>query len=164
MSSQGRYANYKIQCVNDGKVFNNIYEVCDYYKMTKDQVAYRLDVVKEYHDGMNFIRIPNEEDDKEAMESIKSVNCQQYIDKFGDKTVPIPGYEGIYTISTNGLITNVKSKPRRYVKVKSKVTVKNTVILHNGDRNYTTQVHSVEGLLKKAFGDVEENNEDTKEN
>ena len=148
---KGRTANYRIQCVTDGKVFSNIKECCEYYNMTKDQISYRLDNVKNYKDGMNFIRLRN---DEEALKTVEAVNSAVYVEKFGDVTVPIPGYEDRYSISTKGVITNIKSKPPRVIAVKTKVVVKNTVILHN---DYKTQTHSVEGLLKRAFGEIKEN-------
>lgn len=149
--AKGRIATYKIKCLTDGNIFNNLKECCAYYNMTKDQVSYRLDVVKDYKDDMNFIRLRN---DEEALKTVENVDSKEYVEKFGDRTVPIPGYEDRYTISTKGVITNIKSKPHRVLPVKTKVVVKNTVILHNENK---TQVHSVEGLLKKAFGDLKEN-------
>lgn len=147
---KGRRLNYKIQCVNDGKLFDTVSDVCEYYKMTIDQVSYRIDHVKEYHDGMNFIRVP---DDEAALKTVEAVRSEKYVEKFGDKTVPVPGYEDRYTISTKGVVTNIKAKCPWVLPVKTQVTVKNTVILHN---DYKTQTHSVEGLLKRAFGEIEE--------
>lgn len=144
----GRRVTYKIQCTTDGKIFDTMQELCEYYHMTKDQVSYRLDKPSNYHDGMNFNRIP---DDTEALKSVEAVDTKAYEEKFGDKTVPLPGYEGLYTISTKGVITRVKGVCPHVVPVKTTVTVKNTVILHN---DYKTQTHSVQGLLKRAFGDV----------
>ena len=119
--------------------------------MTKFQISYRLDTIKDYKDGMNFIRLRN---DEEALKTVENVDSKEYVDKFGDKTVPVPGYEDHYTISTKGVVTNIKSKPHRVLPVKTRVVVKNTVILHSENK---TQVHSVEGLLKRAFGDLKEN-------
>lgn len=147
--SRGKRANYKIKCVNDDRVFDTLQDACNYYNMTKDQINYRLDVIKDYHDGMNFVRIP---DDEEALKTVEAVDSQKYVDKFGDKTVPIPGYEDRYTISTKGVVTNIKATCPWVLPVKTKVTVKNTVILHT---DYKTQTHSVEGLLKRAFGEIE---------
>ena len=48
---------YKIKCLNDDKIFETIQDVCANYNMTYDQVAYRIDHVKEYKDGMNFVRV-----------------------------------------------------------------------------------------------------------
>lgn len=151
-----RTTNYKIKCLKDDRIFDTLQEVCQFYNMTKDQISYRLDVVKNYKDGMNFVRVSNND---EAIKTTENVDSAKYVEKFGDKTVPVPGYEGHYTISTKGVVTNIKSKPPRVLSVKTTIKVKNTVILHGENK---TQTHYVEGLLKKAFGEVEEKNEDAK--
>ena len=148
----GRKAKYKIKCLKDGKVFNNIDEVIAHYGLTADQVLYRLDDGLQHKDGYSWERVW-EWDNTEAIESTKAVDSKAFVEKFGDKTVPLPGYEDRYTISTSGVITNTKSAPGEVLKVKTKVTVKNTVILHK-DGGWS-QVHNVENLLKKAFGDPE---------
>ena len=146
-----RRAYYRIKCLNDNMVFDDIHDLCKYYNMTYDQVAYRLDHVKDYKDGYNFVRIP---DNEEALKSVEAVDSSKFVEKFGDKTVDIPGYEGKYTISTRGVVTNVKQFGR-VIPVKTKVTTKHTVILH-GVNNKNTQTHSLINLMKKAFGDPDE--------
>lgn len=142
--------DYKIRCLTDGKVFDNIDELCEFYNMTYDQVAYRLDHIKEYKDGMNFVRVI---DNSEALKTVEAVDSSAFVEKFGDQTVPLPGYEDRYTISTRGVITNVKQY-NRVVPVKTEVTVKHKVILHKvKDGKQQTQVHSLTNLMKEAFGD-----------
>lgn len=146
---RGRAA-YKIQCLVDNKIFDNIEDLCKYYNMTFDQVAYRLDHIKDYKDGMNFIRLF---DNSEALQSVKAVDSRKFVEKYGEKTVPLPGYEDKYTISTRGVITNIKDHDR-VVPVKTKVDVKHKVILHTSD-NKRTQTHDLKNLMKSAFGDPE---------
>lgn len=141
---------YKIKCLKDGKIFDTIEELCTFYNMTYDQVAYRLDNIKEYKDGMNFERII---DNSEALKTVEAVDSSAFVDKFGDKTVPLPGYEDRYTISTKGVITNIKQY-NKVIPVKTEVTVKHKVILHRvKDGKQQTQVHSLTNLMKEAFGD-----------
>ncbi len=128
-------------------VFDSVDELCKYYGMTYDQVYYRIGHIKNYRDGLNFERII---DNTEAIESVKLVDSQPFVDKFGDKTVPIPGYEDKYTISTKGIIKNIKSYDR-VIPVKTKIMKKHSVILHNSDNK--TQTYSLINLMKKAFGD-----------
>lgn len=143
----GRRRNYKIKCLKDGKIFDTMEELCEYYDRSLDSVQYRLDKVKEYKDGYNFVRVV---DNTEALKTVEAVDSQPFVDKFGDKTVPVPGYEDRYTISTRGVITNIHQYGT-VVPVKTKVTVSNKVILHR-DGGWT-QTHDVENLMKKAFGD-----------
>ena len=154
MAGKGRARKYKIRCLKDGKIFEDIHELCTFYGFTIDQVNYRLDDGKEHKDGYSYERVW-EFDNTEAIESTKAVDSKKYVEKYGDKTVPVPGYEDYYTISTSGVITNTKTAPGEVLKVKTKVTVKNTVILHR--EHGWTQVHNVENLLEKAFGDPEAN-------
>lgn len=143
---------YRIKCLNDDRIFEDIQELCNFYGMTYDQVAYRLDHVKEYKDGMNFVRVIDNED---ALESIKAVDTSSFTSKFGDRTVPLPGYEDKYTISTNGVITNIKQY-NKVVPVKTETIVKHKVILHKvKDGKQQTQTHSLINLMKEAFGDPE---------
>ena len=146
----GRKANYKIRCLKDGKIFDNIDELCEYYGFTKDQVAYRIDHIKDYKDGYNYERVI---DNTEALKTTENIDSAAFVEKFGDKTVPLPGYEGKYTISTKGVITNVKNYGT-VVPVKTDIIVRNRVILHNLEGR--TQTHKVENLMKKAFGDPAE--------
>lgn len=142
--------NYKIRCLNDNQIFDTIEELCAHYNMTYDQVAYRLDHVKEYKDGMNFVRVV---DNEEALKSVEAVDSTAFVEKFGDITVPLPGYEDKYTISTKGVITNIKQYGR-VIPVKTEVIVKHKVILHKiQDGKQQTQIHSLTNLMKKAFGD-----------
>lgn len=146
----GNGRNYKIRCLKDGKVFDTIEELCNFYQMTYDQVAYRIDHIKDYKDGMNFERVI---DNSEALKSVEAVDSSAFVEKFGDKTVPLPGYEDKYTISTRGVITNIKQYGR-VVPVKTEVTVKHKVILHKiKDNKQQTQIHSLTNLMKQAFGD-----------
>ena len=147
----GRRANYKIRSLIDGKIFDNIDELCKYYNMTYDQVAYRLDHIKEYKDGMNFERIF---DNSEALQSVEAVDSSKFVEKYGEKEVPVPGYEDKYTISTRGVVKN-KRNFDRVIPVKTTVKTKHTVILHSID-NKKTQTHDLKNLMKKAFGDPEE--------
>lgn len=140
---------YRIKCLKDEKIFDSIDELCKYYKMTYDQVAYRLDKVKDYKDGMNFVRIV---DNTEALQSVKAVDSRKFVEKYGDKTVPLPGYEDRYTISTSGVITDIK-RYNRVIPVKTVITKKQNVILNKGGT--TMQTHSIINLMKKAFGDPE---------
>ena len=55
-------------------------------------------------------------------------------------------------INASDPITSWQIEGGKVCKVKTQVKVKNTVILHRGN---ITQVHNVENLLKKAFGDPE---------
>lgn len=142
--------NYKIRCLNDDKVYDSIQDVCNAYSMTYDQVAYRIDHVKDYKDGMNFVRVI---DNSEALKTVEAVDSSAFVDKFGDKTVPLPGYEDKYTISTKGVVTNVKQYGR-VLPVKTEVTIKHKVILHKTvDGKQQSQVHSLTNLMKAAFGD-----------
>ena len=143
----GRRADYKIQCVNDGRIFDTIDDLCEFYHRSYDSVAYRLDHVKDYQDGYNFVRVY---DDTEAVQSAKAIDTRAFEAKYGDKTVPIPGYENKYTISTNGVIRDITKKGKA-VKIKTNVTVKHKVVLHKGGT--TMQTHDVINLMKKAFGD-----------
>lgn len=141
---------YKIKCLNDDKIFETIQDVCANYNMTYDQVAYRIDHVKEYKDGMNFVRVI---DNTEALKTVEAVDSSAFVEKFGDKTVPVPGYEDRYTISTKGVITNLKQY-NTVVPVKTEVITRHKVILHNTiDGKQTSQVHSLTNLMKAAFGD-----------
>ena len=143
-------SKYKIKCLRDGKIFDTMEEACAFYGKTKDAIAWRLSDGVDHKDGWNWERVI---DNTEALESVKAVQSQPFVEKFGDKTVPLPGYEDKYTISTSGVITSIlKHNAGKVCKVKSQVKVKNTVILHRGN---ITQVHNVENLLKKAFGDPE---------
>jgi len=151
MAAKGRQARYKIKCLKDGLVFNTIDELCKHYGFSKDQVMYRLDDGREHKDGYSYERVW-EFDNTEALETVKNVDSAKYVEKFGDKTVPLPGYEDRYTISTSGVITNIKTAPGEVLKVKTKKVVKNTVVLHK-DHGWT-QVHNVENLLESAFGDT----------
>lgn len=151
-------AEYKIKCLKDGRIFNNIQEVCEAYGFTKDQVNYRLDDGLEHKDGYSYERVWDwSENNAEAIESTKAVDSKKYVAKYGDKTVPLPGYEDYYTISTSGVITDIQNHGK-ILKIKSKVTVKNTVILHKRGTQWS-QVHNVENLLSKAFGDPETGSE-----
>lgn len=141
---------YRIKCLKDGKVFESLDDVLKEYNMTYDQVAYRLDHVKDYKDGFNFIRIPKNED---ALKSVEAVDSSVFVEKFGDKTVPVPGYEDHYTISTKGVITDIQGYGR-VIPVKTQTIVRHKVILHNKHNN-ATQTHSLINLMKKAFGDPE---------
>lgn len=147
-------AEYKIKCLKDGKIFNNLREVCEFYGFTKDQVQYRLDDGLQHKDGYSYVRVWDwSKNNAEAIETTKSVDSRKYVEKYGDKTVPLPGYEDFYTISTSGVITDIQNHDK-VLKIKTKVTVKNTVILHKRGTQWT-QVHNVENLLAKAFGDPE---------
>ncbi len=141
-----RKAEYKIKCCNDGLVFDTIDELCTHYGLTYDQVAYRLDKGNIYQDGRYYERVY---DNTEALESTKTVDSKPFVDKYGDKEVPVPGYEDRYTISTSGVIRDMKHGGK-VMKIKSKTIVKNKVILYKPNQ---PQVHDVENLLKKAFGD-----------
>jgi len=139
---------FKVRSVKDGRIFDSLEEVCKFYNMTYDQIAYRLDKPSNYHDGMNFERFY---DNTEALKSVEAVDSSAFVEKYGDKTVPVPGYEGKYTISTKGVVTNIQNH-NRILPVKTTVTVKHTVILHSLDKKQT-QTHSLINLMKKAFGD-----------
>lgn len=145
MSNRSRY---KIKCLRDDLVFDSVEDLCKHYGMTYDQVYYRIDHIKDYKDGLNFERII---DNTDALESVQAVDSQPFVDKYGDKTVPLPGYEDKYTISTKGVIRNIKSY-NRVIPVKTTLVKKHTVILHTSD-NKRTQTHSLVNLMKKAFGD-----------
>lgn len=147
----GRTVNYKIKCLKDGKVFDTMAEACAYYGKSKDAIQWRLSDGIDHPDGWNWEKVW---DNTEALETTKAVKSQPFVDKFGDKTVPVPGYEDRYTISTRGVITKIANKSQEVLKVKTQVYVKNTVILH-GEGGWS-QVHNVENLMKKAFGDPEE--------
>lgn len=140
---------YRIKCLKDGKIFETMDELCEYYHRTKDSVQYRLDVIKDYKDGYNFVRIF---DNEEALKSVEAIDSSKFVEKYGDKTVPIPGYEGHYTISTRGVITNVQNHDR-IIPIKTTVTVKHKAVLHKGGS--TMQTHDVINLMKSAFGDPE---------
>lgn len=154
-----RRPKYKIRSLIDGKEFDCIQDVCEYYNMTYDQIAYRLDKISDYKDGMNFERFY---DNTEALKSVEAIDSHLFTEKYGDKTVPIPGYEGKYTISTKGVIRNIQNHDR-VIPITTQVTTKHKVILHSID-NKQTQTHSVINLMKKAFGDPEENETDVKDN
>lgn len=147
-------ARYKIRCLKDGKVFDSVEELCKFYNMTYDQVYYRIDHIKDYKDGYNFERVV---DNSEALKTVEAVDSSAFVEKYGDKTVDVPGYEGKYTISTKGVVTNTKVYDR-VIPVKTEVTVKHKVILHSLDGK-KTQTHSLINLMKKAFGDPYEGKE-----
>lgn len=138
---------YKIQCVNDGKIFDTMEDLCKYYDRTHDSVSYRLDNPSNYKDGLNFIRVW---DDSDALASTRAIDTRAFVEKFGDQTVPVPGFENHYTISTQGVVTNILSH-NRIMPVKTTVNTKHTVILQK--EKTTMQTISVKNLMKKAFGD-----------
>ena len=144
----GRTANYKIKCLKDGRVFDTIEEAGAFYGKSRDAIQWRLSDGVNHKDGWNWEKVW---DNTEALKTVEAVDSKPFVDKFGDKTIPLPGYEDRYTISTRGVITKIANKSQEVVKVKTKVTVKNTVILH-GDGGWS-QTHNVENLMKKAFGD-----------
>lgn len=146
----GRQKRYKIKCVNDGKIFNTIDELCEYYGRTYDSVAYRLDHIADYKDGYNFVRVY---DNEKALQSTKSIDCRAFVEKYGEKTVPVPGYDGRYTISTRGVIMDTKHG-NRVLDIKTKVKVTHKVVLNKSGT--TMQTHDVINLMKKAFGDPTE--------
>lgn len=140
-------AKYKIKSLKDGKIFDTLDELCEYYGRTRDSVQYRLDKPDNYQDGYNFERVY---DNSAALQSTKAVDTRKFVEKYGEKTVPIPGYEDHYTISTRGVITDIRSH-NRILPIKTTVTVKHKVILHK--QKTTMQTHDVINLLKKSFGD-----------
>ena len=81
-------------------------------------------------------------------------DVRKFVEKYGENTVPIPGYEERYTISTRGVITDIGSRNKgRVLPVKTQITVKHRTALHKGGT--TMQTHDVINLMKKAFGDPE---------
>lgn len=147
-------SRYKVKCLKDGQIFDSVQELCKHYGMTYDQVYYRLDNPKDYNDGFNFVRIY---DNTEALKSVEAIDSSKFVEKYGDKTVPVPGYEDHYTISTRGVITNVRSH-NRVLPIKTIKTVKHKVILNK--EGTTMQTHDVINLMKKAFGDPNEESQD----